>query len=255
VLQVLGICGSVRRGSYNRALLEAARELAPPEMRITVHDLAPLPLFRPDAEPPASVRALLRAISGAHALLLATPEYNYGVPAVLGSALEWASQPPRESVLRGKPAAIMGVSAGRGGTVRAQLQLRQGFVYTGVHALLQPELMVERGHERFAEDGRLTCAHTRERLERLLAALGEWTVRLNGPPHARNGAAPDGPGADAAVPLPLRELRVRPHGTEPVAAPLVSWGPAGFRETASHGAAEKNGAAEPAGLKSETRSG
>jgi chromate reductase len=186
-LRVLGICGSVRPGSYNRALLGAARELAPAEMTLSIHDLEPLPLFRPETEPPPEVRALLSAIAAADALLVATPEYNYGVPAVLCSALEWASQPPATSVLRGKPAAIMGASTGRGGTVRAQLQLRQAFLYTGVCALLQPELLVDRAHDHFSADGRLVAPALRDRLSRLLSALAEWMRRLSGParePHA-----------------------------------------------------------------------
>jgi chromate reductase len=177
-LRVLGISGSVRRGSYNRALLEAARELAPAEMTVSIHDLAPLPLFRPETEPPPEVRDLIAAIAAADALLVATPEYNYGVPAVLCSALEWASQPPCSSVLRGKPAAVMGASTGRGGTVRAQLQLRQAFLYTGVCALLQPELMVDRAQDHFSADGRLVAPALRDRLGKLLAGLAEWTRRL-----------------------------------------------------------------------------
>ena len=189
-LRVLGIAGSVRRGSYNRALLEAARELAPPEMTLSIHDLSPLPLFRPETEPPPEVRAFIAAIAAADALLVATPEYNYGVPAVLCSALEWASQPPFASVLRGKPAAVMGASTGRGGTVRAQLQLRQVFLYTGVRALLQPELMVDRACERFSGDGRLVDAPLRERLGRLLAELAEWTRLLAGMGREPRAAVP-----------------------------------------------------------------
>jgi chromate reductase len=169
----------VRPGSYNRALLEAARELAPPgEMTVSIHDLSPLPLFRPGEEPPAEVRGLIDAIAGADALLVATPEYNYGVPAVLSSALEWASQPPSTSVLRGKPAAVMGASTGRGGTIRAQLQLRQVFLYTGVCVLPQPELMVDRAQDCFSAAGRLDDPLLRDRLGRLLAGLAEWTRRL-----------------------------------------------------------------------------
>jgi chromate reductase, NAD(P)H dehydrogenase (quinone) len=194
-LKVLGIAGSVRPGSYNRALLEAAHELAPPgEIVLTIHDLSPLPLFRPETAPPAEVRDLIAAIADADALLVATPEYNYGVPSVLSSALEWASQPPCSSVLRGKPAALMGASTGRGGTVRAQLQLRQAFLYTGVCALLQPELMVDRAQDHFSADGRLTTPELRDRLGQLLAGLAAWTRLLTA------GAA--GNGRDP-VPLPL----------------------------------------------------
>jgi chromate reductase len=204
-LRVLGIPGSVRPGSYNRALLEAARELAPPgEMTLSIHDLSPLPLFRPETEPPAEVRDFISAIARADALLVATPEYNYGVPAVLCSALEWASQPPCSSVLRGKPAAVMGASTGRGGTIRAQLQLRQAFLYTGVCALLQPELMVDRAQDHFSADGRLVAPALRDRLSRLLSALSDWTRRVAAPAselHTLLVPAPaaNGNGASAAL--------------------------------------------------------
>ena len=183
-VRVLGICGSVRAGSYNRALLAAARELAPEGMEISIHGLDRLPFFHPDGRPgdvPGPVRDFLRAIAAADALLVATPEYNYGVPAVLTNALDWASQPPGASVLRGKPAAIMGASTGMGGTARAQSQLRQAFVYTEVHALLQPELYVARAQDKFGADGRLLDAGTRERLSSLLRGLAEWTACLRGP--------------------------------------------------------------------------
>lgn len=182
-VRVLGICGSVRACSYNRGLLAAAQELAPAWMEIHIHDLGALPFFHPDGHPgglPGPVAEFVSAVSAADALLVATPEYNYGVPAVLTNALDWASQPPGASALRGKPAAIVGASTGRGGTVRAQIQLRQAFVYTEVHALLQPELHVGAAHEKFGADGRLLDPGTRERLSRVLDGLASWTLRLRG---------------------------------------------------------------------------
>ncbi|MBU1878089.1 MAG: NAD(P)H-dependent oxidoreductase, partial [Chloroflexi bacterium] len=112
-LQVLGIAGSLRQGSYNRALLRAAQELAPAGMTITVLDLAPIPLYNADVQAlgdPAPVVALKTAIRLADALLIATPEYNYSIPGVLKNAIDWASRPPAESPLRGKPLGIMGAS-------------------------------------------------------------------------------------------------------------------------------------------------
>lgn len=189
-IRVLGICGSLRAGSYNRALLAAARELAPAGMRIRIQGLGALPFFHPDGHAggtPKAVEAFLGAVAAADALLVATPEYNYGIPAPLANALDWASQPPGASVLRGKPAAIMGASSGRGGTVRAQLQLRQAFLYTEVHALLQPELHVDGAREKFDAHGRLVDPCTRDRLARLLQALASWTLRLRGSAPRRSG--------------------------------------------------------------------
>jgi chromate reductase, NAD(P)H dehydrogenase (quinone) len=183
-LIVCGIAGSLRRESYNRALLRAAQELAPDGMEIRIFDrMAELPLFNQDTEAegdPEPVQALRNAIGEADALLIATPEYNHGVPGVLKNAIEWASRPPRGSVLTGKPAAIFGASPGVTGTARAQTQLRQAFVFTDTPALTQPEILVYRAHEKFDADGRLTDEKTREFVGRLLVRLADWTHRIRG---------------------------------------------------------------------------
>jgi chromate reductase, NAD(P)H dehydrogenase (quinone) len=179
---VCAIAGSLRRGSYNRALLEAARELAPEGMEIRIFErLGDIPLFNPDLEAegdPEAVQALKRAIGDADALLIATPEYNQGVPGVLKNALDWASRPPRKSVLGGKPTAIFGASPASTGTARAQSQLRQTFVFTDTPVLAQPEILVYRAQEKFDERGRLTDEKTRAYVARLLARLADWTRRL-----------------------------------------------------------------------------
>ncbi len=181
-LRVLGIAGSLRAGSYNRALLRAARELAPEGMEIEVFErLREIPPFDQDVEArdePEPVAALKDAIRSADALLIATPEYNYGIPGVLKNAIDWASRPPQTSPLRHKPAAIMGATPGLGGTIRAQLQLRQAFLFTQTHALLQPEILVANARERFDEAGRLTHEATRKFVRMQLEALRAWTVRL-----------------------------------------------------------------------------
>lgn len=180
-LKVLGIAGSLRAGSYNRALLRAAQELAPPAMEITTFDLAPIPLYNADVEAkgdPEPVTALKAAIRQADALLIVTPEYNFGVPGVLKNAIDWASRPPRDSVLRGKPAAIMGATPGMGGTGRAQMQLRQAFVFTQTYALLSPEVLVARAQDKFDASGRLTDEPTRKFVVQLLEALAQWARRF-----------------------------------------------------------------------------
>src|SRR2546427_11679740 len=141
-------------------LLRAAIELATTGMEITTFkrlgDIAPYNddvMAKGDPEP---VAALKTAIREADALLIATPEYNYGVPGVLKNAIDWASRPPGKSVLNRKPAAIMGATPGGTGTARAQLALRQSFVFTETYALLRPELLVARAHERIDAAGRLT---------------------------------------------------------------------------------------------------
>ena len=180
-LRVLAFAGSLRAASYNKMLLRAAVELAPAGMEIEIHDIGEIPLFNEDVEAagaPPAVEAFREAIRRADALLIATPEYNHGVPGVLKNAVDWASRPPRRSVLAGKPAAVFGASPGATGTARAQTQLRASFVFTDTPALPQPEVLVFRAHEKFDADGRLTDEPTRAFVGRLLVALADWTTRL-----------------------------------------------------------------------------
>ncbi len=182
-LVVCGIAGSLRTGSLNRALLRAARELAPVGMEIRIFDgMADIPLYNQDVEAlgdPEPVQALKRAIGEADALLVVTPEYNHGVPGVLKNAIDWASRPAGGSVLARKPAAILGASPGVTGTARAQSQLRQAFVFTNTPVVPQPEILVYRAHEKFDADGRLTDEKTREFVGKLLHELADWTRRLS----------------------------------------------------------------------------
>jgi chromate reductase, NAD(P)H dehydrogenase (quinone) len=179
--EVVGFAGSLRRASYNRALLRAAIELAPPNLHIVVHDLSPIPLYNADVEAagvPSSVAELRAAVQHADGLLIATPEYNHGVPGILKNTIDWLSRPPRDSALNGKVAAIMGASPGMTGTARSQTQLRQAFVFTNTYALLQPEVLVARAHERFDADGRLTDQGTRDFIKTFLAGFADLISRF-----------------------------------------------------------------------------
>jgi chromate reductase len=177
-LAVLGIAGSLRAASYNRALLRAAQELAPEGMAIRIFDLAAVPLYNGDVEargdPPAVVE-LKESIRVADALLIVTPEYNYGIPGVLKNAIDWASRPPTGSVLVGKRTALMGGSPGSGATIRSQMQLRQVLLATETPVLLRPEVLVPRIHEKVDAGGRLVDEKTRSLVKQLLRALQEWT--------------------------------------------------------------------------------
>jgi chromate reductase, NAD(P)H dehydrogenase (quinone) len=180
-VRVLGIAGSLRKASFNRALLRAAEELKPKEMEITTFDLAPIPSYNEDVEKqgdPAPVAALKEAIRAADALLFVSPEYNYGIPGVLKNAIDWASRPPGKSPLNGKPAAILGASQGMGGTMRMQLALRQTFLFTKTHVMLEPEVYVARAQDKFDAEGRLTDEKTREFVGKLLAALVPWAQKF-----------------------------------------------------------------------------
>jgi len=181
VFNVVGFAGSLRRGSYNRALLRAATELAPSALHIVIHELDGIPLYNGDVEAagaPSSVVELRDAIRTAEGLLIATPEYNHGVPGVLKNTIDWLSRPPRDSVLNGKVAAVMGASPGMTGTARGQSQLRQAFVFTNTYALLQPEVLVGRAQEKFDADGRLVHQATRDVLATFLERFADLLARF-----------------------------------------------------------------------------
>ena len=173
-MRILGIAGSLRESSYNRALLRAARELLPEGVELVEHDVRDLPFYDGDVEDagdPDSVVAFKEAIREADALVIATPEYNRGVPGVLKNAIDWASRPPLGSPLTGKPVAIMGASTGRGGTARAQEQLRSALEFSRANVLEQPEVLVPEAFMRFDEQGELGDAGVRAELAELLDTL------------------------------------------------------------------------------------
>lgn len=180
-LRILGIAGSLRAGSLNRALLRAAVDLAPEGMAIALFDLAEVPLYNGDVEAagdPPGVAALKAAIAAADGVLFATPEYNHGVSGVMKNAVDWASRPPRAAPLGGKPVGLIGASPGQTGTARGQSQLRQAFEFTDSYCMPQPELLVFRAHEKFDGEGRLIDGATAKYLARYLAAFGEWVRRF-----------------------------------------------------------------------------
>lgn len=180
--RVAGIAGSLREGSLNKGLLRAAVELAPAGMEIIIYTrLGDIPPYNDDVftkgdpEPVADFKA---AISGADAILISTPEYNYGVPGVLKNAIDWASRPAGKSVLNRKAAAIMGCSPGLGGTIRAQHALRQSFVFTETHAMLQPEIKIPSAAPLFDASGNLTDETTRQYIKKFLDAFVVWIGRF-----------------------------------------------------------------------------
>ncbi|WP_113699330.1 NADPH-dependent FMN reductase [Nonomuraea lactucae] len=176
-VDILGLSGSLRAGSMNTALLRAAQKHSPAGVSVTINEnLGDVPLYNGDLDtenPPAAVRELREAITRADGLLIATPEYNYSVPGVLKNALDWASRPAASSSLTHKPIAIMGAAPGNFGTVRAQLALRQSFVWTRSRVLTRPEVMVFNCAERFDQAGNLTDEKTIELIRELLTALRE----------------------------------------------------------------------------------
>jgi chromate reductase len=180
-VRVLGVAGSLRQGSYNRALLRAAVELAPPGMTLATFDLIDVPLYNGDVEAqgdPQGVAAFKQAIREADAVLFVTPEYNHGVPGVMKNAVDWASRPPRAAALDRKPVGIIGASPGMTGSARGQSQLRQAFEFTNSYCMPQPEILVFRAHEKFDAEGRLTDEATAKYLRAYLEALAAWALRF-----------------------------------------------------------------------------
>jgi chromate reductase len=181
-ITICGVAGSLRAGSYNRALLRAARELSPSSVDIRIFDrVGEIPLFNQDVEDqgdPEPVSALKDAIRSADGLLLVTPEYNHGVPGVMKNLVDWASRPPRDSVLNGTPVGIMGATPGMTGTARSQSMLRQSLVFTNSPAMLRPEVLVARANQKFDEEGTLTDERTRDFLAHYLEALRTWILKL-----------------------------------------------------------------------------
>ncbi|WP_371653296.1 MULTISPECIES: NADPH-dependent FMN reductase [unclassified Streptomyces] len=177
--KILGISGSLRADSYNSALLRAAQKFQPGGLDIEIYEgLRDIPPYDLDLDTPenrpAVVADLRRRINEADGVLIATPEFNYSIPGTLKNAIDWVSTDwtKQEGLpLRHKPIAIMGAAPTNFGTVRAQLALRQVFVWTESDIVVKPELQVFRAHERFDENANLVDDMTVSLLRDLLTAL------------------------------------------------------------------------------------
>jgi chromate reductase len=182
IVKILGFAGSLRKGSYNRALLRAALELVPGDAELEIFDLNGISLFNQDLEnqPSEKLKEFKAKIKAADAVLIATPEYNYSIPGVLKNAIDCASRPYGDNAFEHKPVAIMGASIGMTGSARAQYHLRQCFVFLTCFALNHPEVMVPFAQEKIDKDGKLTDQKTKEKIRELLESLVAWTRRLKG---------------------------------------------------------------------------
>jgi len=179
-VSILGFAGSLRKDSYNKALLRAALELLPEGASLEIFDLKGIPLFNQDLEDrmPAIVREFKAKISAADAILIAAPEYNYSVSGVLKNAIDWASRPYGDNSFDGKPVAIMSASIGMLGGARAQYHLRQVLVFLNMHPINRPEVIVAYAPEKIDERGKIKDKATRKLIKELLDNLVAWTRRL-----------------------------------------------------------------------------
>src|SRR3984893_15059209 len=176
-ISVLGICGSLRKASYNMAALRAAIAQKPPGMTVEVADISQIPLYNEDVRQqgfPPSVETLRRQIAAADALLFACPEYNYSMTGVLKNAIDWASRPP-DQPFAGKPCAIIGAAAGMAGSARAQYDLRRSCVFLDMHPLNKPEVLIGQAQSKFDAEGKLLDEVAHNLLRDLLANLAAWT--------------------------------------------------------------------------------
>ncbi|MEM2117832.1 MAG: NAD(P)H-dependent oxidoreductase [Candidatus Bathyarchaeia archaeon] len=180
-ITILGFAGSLRKDSYNKALLRAALQLLPKDAKLEIYDLEGIPPFNQDLENrmPKKVKEFKAKIKAADALLIATPEHNYSIPGVLKNAIDWASRPPGDNSFEDKPVAIMSASTGALGGARAQYHLRQVLVALNMHAINRPEVIVGFVEEKIDEKGNLRDEKTRKKIEQLLKSLVEWVKRLS----------------------------------------------------------------------------
>ena len=179
-MNVLGISGSLRKGSFNTAALRTAQGLAPAGMTMAIAEIADIPLYNEDVRAagfPPSVERFRREIAAADALLFVTPEYNFSIPGVLKNAIDWASRPPNQP-FNEKPLAIMGASPGPVGTARAQYHLRQVLYGLNAFVLNKPEVFIGQAGTKIDAAGNVTDETTKEFIGKLLASLAAWTDRV-----------------------------------------------------------------------------
>lgn len=184
-IRVVGIAGSLRRGSFNRMLLHAAVELAPAGMHIEPFDIAHVPLYNADLDTdenrPPRVQELKAAIDAADGVLIASPEYNHSLAGVMQNTIDWASRPALKSPLRGKPAAIMGASGSAIGTARGQQVLKLTLMSTLALVMPHAGVTVAQAREKFSADDRLVHEPTREFLVAFLREFHDFAARLQAP--------------------------------------------------------------------------
>ena len=180
--RIVGIAGSLRKGSFNAALLRAAAGAMPAESTLEIASIAGIPLYDGDVEAehglPEPVERLKAAIVAADGLLLVTPEYNHSVPGVLKNAIDWLSRPPRdiERVFGGRPVALLGASAGSFGTILSQAAWLPILKTLGARTYSGKRLLVSRAREAFDERGELTDDKVRGQLGEFLADFAAFAA-------------------------------------------------------------------------------
>jgi chromate reductase len=179
-MKIVGIAGSLRAGSLNRALLKVAGNLVPEQHTFETIEIADIPLYNGDVNDagiPAAVTKVSELIGAADAVILASPEYNYSVPGVLKNAIDWLSRTDPQP-FNGKAVAIMGASPSNLGTARAQYHLRQILVYLNAFVVNKPEIQIGGAFSKFDDAGNLTDVKEKEYVGRQVRALCDLAVKL-----------------------------------------------------------------------------
>lgn len=182
-VRAVGLIGSLRAGSFNRALWRAALAAVPEGLALEEAPIGDIPLYNADLQPPATaawpapVARLREQVARADAVLFVSPEYNYSIPGVLKNAIDWVSRAP-DPPFNDKPAAVMGATGGLWGTTRMQYHLRQVAVFTNLHLMNRPEMFVAQAKEKFGADGVLTDATSIRFLKEFLVAFRDWALRM-----------------------------------------------------------------------------
>lgn len=182
-VRVALIVGSLREGSYSRAVALALKDLAAPGLELVPVEIGDLPLYNPDLEtdqPPAPWRRFRAEVSATEAVLFVTPEYNRSIPGALKNALDVGSRPYGHSVWQGKPAAIVSVSPGAIGAFGANHHLRQPLVFLNMPVMQQPEAYVGNVEALLDDEGRLTNEGTRDFLKTFADAFADWIDKTKG---------------------------------------------------------------------------
>ncbi len=181
--KILGISGSIRKGSFNTMSLRAAQEVAPAGVTVEICDISDLPMYNDDiraAGYPASVQRMRAQVAAADAVLFATPEYNYAVSAPLKNAFDWISRPP-DQPLANKAVGIMSASGGPLGGVRAQYALRHMLVATNSYAVNNPQVVIGGAPQKFDESGKFNDPMGRDLIKQLLEAMVKLAKQLRAP--------------------------------------------------------------------------
>ena len=177
-IQLVGMSGSLRKGSYNTMLLKAALQLLPTNVSMEIISIEDIPLYNADLDLPAakqrpqSVEHFRKILSDADGILISSPEYNYSIPGGLKNAIDWASRGEDSPLLR-KPVAVIGATTGLWGTARMQLAFHNVFLFLDMKPVYKPEVLVAQAERKFDKNGNLIDEMAKKLIKQKLEALKE----------------------------------------------------------------------------------